>query len=131
MVVNENARIKELHLSRNLREYPEIEECYKRDKMAKNKKSSKPIMKVSSRLVNVAVFENTVKVKGKKTKIRNVVPSRSYQDEDDEWQHVNSYGIADIPDLVLCLTELYKAERLKVHDGKKEEDDEDEDEDDV
>jgi hypothetical protein len=54
-----------------------------------------------------AVFTNEIKQNGKTAIIRNVAIQKRYKDKDGNWQNTNSFGVNDLPKLVLVATKAY------------------------
>ncbi len=60
-----------------------------------------------------AVFANEIKQNGKTAIFRNVAIQKRYKDKDGNWQNTNSFGVNDLPKLVLIATKEYDYLTLK------------------
>jgi hypothetical protein len=60
-----------------------------------------------------AVFANEIKQNGKTAIFRNVAIQKRYKDKDGNWQNTNSFGVNDLPKLVLIATKAYDYLTLK------------------
>ena len=60
-----------------------------------------------------AVFANEIKQNGKTAIFRNVSIQKRYKDKDGNWQNTNSFGVNDLPKLVLIATKAYDYLTLK------------------
>lgn len=60
-----------------------------------------------------AVFANEIKQNGKTAIVRNVAIQKRYKDKDGNWQNTNSFGVNDLPKLVLIATKAYDYLTLK------------------
>lgn len=77
--------------------------------MSDNTKNTAPVDRVRVGLVTAAIFENERNGKNGKYTARSVVLQRAYQDQNDKWQHTNSFNIDDLPKAILALTKAYEA----------------------
>ncbi len=60
-----------------------------------------------------AIFANEIKQNGKTAIFRNVAIQKRYKDKDGNWQNTNSFGVNDLPKLVLIATKAYDYLTLK------------------
>ena len=60
-----------------------------------------------------AVFANEIKQNGKTAIVRNVAIQKRYKDKDGNWQNTNSFGVNDLPKLVLIATKAFDYLTLK------------------
>ena len=54
-----------------------------------------------------SIFANEITQNGQTTTIKKVTIQRRYMDKDGNWQNTNSYGVNDLPKLVLVATKAY------------------------
>ena len=54
-----------------------------------------------------AVFANEIRQNGKTAIVRNVAIQKRYKDKDGNWQNTNSFGVNDLPKLILIATKAY------------------------
>ena len=54
-----------------------------------------------------AVFANEIKQNGKTATVKNVTIQKRYMDKDGKWKNTNSFGVNDLPKLVLVANKAY------------------------
>ena len=57
--------------------------------------------------VSVSIFENEMNVNGSNVVRMNAVPQKSYKDKDGNWKHTTSFGVNEIPKLIVSLSKAY------------------------
>lgn len=71
--------------------------------------ANQPTGKTRAGSVTVTTWTNILKTKdGREFPKSNHVPTRSYKDNEGQWQNVNSYDTKHLPELIAALTETYK-----------------------
>lgn len=68
---------------------------------------AKPEKKFQHGGVSASIFVNELSVNGQVVEKMTVSPQRSYKDKNDEWQTSTSFGINDIPKLIVALSKAY------------------------
>jgi len=66
----------------------------------------------------VAIWENRAKVKGADVTFLSAQVSRGYKDKNDEWQKTDSFGLNDVPKIILALNKAYDIMAVKETDDK-------------
>ena len=56
---------------------------------------------------SATVFVNGIKKNGRDIEMKTVSLQRTYKDKDGNWQSTNSYGINDLPKLILAASKAY------------------------
>lgn len=60
-----------------------------------------------------AIFANEIKQDGKTAIVKKVAIQKRYKDKNGNWQNTNSFGVNDLPKLVLVATKAYDYLTLK------------------
>lgn len=83
--------------------------------MAKNK--NKPIQEYKSRGVKAAIWAQDKKTTGGRKYIEySIQITKSYQDENDDWQTTSHYFPVDLPHLALVTSKAFEYVSLKTGD---------------
>lgn len=70
---------------------------------------NKPIRTFKAGAIKASVFENLTLVKGIETKMYNVVVSKIYKDNADNWKSTNSFSVFyELPKVILVLKKAYE-----------------------
>ena len=56
---------------------------------------------------SASVFVNTIDKDGRQINVRSVSLQRSYKDRDGKWQTTSSYGVNELPKLIMAATKAY------------------------
>jgi len=56
---------------------------------------------------SASVFVNNINKNGHKAELRKVLIQKSYRDKDGKWQATNSFGINELPKLIMAATKAY------------------------
>lgn len=78
--------------------------------IAESKERKPPIGKIKVGGVTLTVWEN---ISPKGGTYRSFTPQRSYKDKAGEWQNTHSFGVSDLPKLILACQEAYRNELIK------------------
>jgi len=76
--------------------------------MTENKTNNLPVKAFRRGTCSAAVFANDAKVNGRSVEILKAHVQRRYKDKNNNWQSTSTYGINDIPKIVLCLQQAYE-----------------------
>ena len=57
--------------------------------------------------ISASIFDNEVAMNGRKVTVHKVSIQRAYKDKNGKWQNTNSYGINDIPKLIVAVSKAY------------------------
>ena len=81
---------------------------------------NKPVRVFRAGAIKASVFENSAFVKGVKSKIFNVIVSKTYKDKDNHWKSTHSFSaFYEIPKVLLVLQKAY--EYVVMHSSKEQE----------
>ena len=56
---------------------------------------------------SASIFANEIKRNGKPVMVAKVSVQRRYKDKDGSWQSTNSYGVNDLPKLIIAASKAY------------------------
>jgi len=68
---------------------------------------SEPIKTFEQGSCKAAIFANEIKQNGNTSTVRNVTIQKRYMDKDGNWQNTSSFGVNDLPKLVLVAEKAY------------------------
>lgn len=77
---------------------------------------AKPEKKFRQGCVSVSIFANEIKVNGASVPRMNVVPQRVYKDKEGNWQNSSSFGVNEIPKLIVALSKAYDYLTAKIEE---------------
>lgn len=80
---------------------------------------NKPDKKYIAGNLTATVWNNKAMKNGKEIAFKSVTLSRSYKDNNGEWQSSNSFGVGDLPKAMLVLAKAY--EYLAIRNGEVDE----------
>jgi hypothetical protein len=70
----------------------------------------KPMYKFDAGSIKVAVWLNEIKTDaGQDIALQTVTIKKSYKAKDGSWKDSNSFAVAELPKVILCLQEAFKA----------------------
>lgn len=70
---------------------------------------NKPVKVFRAGAIKASVFENSTIVRGERSKIYNVMVSKTYKDKDDNWKSTNSFSVySELPKVILLLQKAYE-----------------------
>ena len=68
---------------------------------------NKPKQNIRIGACNVAVWSNIREVNKEDVEFLSAQISRSYKDKNDEWKTTDSFGVSDVPKIILALQKAY------------------------
>ena len=76
----------------------------------------KPEKKFNCGSISASIWANTKVVNGETVTFHSITINKAYKEE-EEWKHINSFNIEDLPKVALVANEAYKYVRLKSTDS--------------